>query len=142
MIVATLQRYALAIALGAAALGWAAAGVQTVRYAWHMEADAKAEGKAQKAAREKEDEWALIYQESTSVKETQLSTLRTDLAAAVADSMRLRTKQRLPKTPASCAGSSPAALAAEDANVALGFAAEFDELRANYADCKVKIEAR
>lgn len=50
--------------------------------------------------------------------------------------LRQRRPVRLVETPASCAGSSPAALSAEDGAVALRLAAEADRLRADFIACR------
>lgn len=148
MILAWLQRYALYLSLAVATVGWGAAGVQTVRLAWAQAANEKSAGEAAtrvaeatQAAREKEFQWAVILKETADVKESQLRTVAGERDAALA-SLRNRPRNRLPSaaTPA-CNGASPAAIDAEDAEVAVGFANEFDRLRVVYADCKSKLEA-
>lgn len=129
----------LAAALGVSMLGVIAVQSYTIR-GLKLEA-AQSLAKAVQDARTKEQEWAIIYQETTHAKDTELRSVAAERDRALA-SLRNRPRDRLPETPASCAGASPASLASEDAAVVIGFAAEFDELRANYADCKVKLEAR
>jgi hypothetical protein len=68
-------------------------------------------------------------------RDADIARTESDLAAARRE-LRNRAAVRLPETPAACAGASPGALAAEDAEVALGYGAEFDRLRANYALCR------
>jgi len=139
VILSLIQRYALAASLTLAAAGWAACGVQTLRLSSLKLKNAEALAEAQTKARAKEHEWGLIYKETTDAKETALRDVAGERDRAIA-SLRNRPRDRLPETPASCSGASPAALASEDAAVAIGFAVEFDTLRANYADCKVKLE--
>lgn len=57
------------------------------------------------------------------------------------DRLRNRAAKRLSETPAACAGSSPAALSTEDSAVVVGWGAEFDSLRAEYAKCKADAES-
>jgi len=139
MLTALISKYSLAASLTLAAAGWAATGIQTLRLSSLKLKNAEALAEAQTKARAKEHEWGLIYKETTDAKETELRSLASERDRAIA-SLRNRARDRLPQTPASCSGASPAALASEDAAVAIGFAVEFDTLRANYADCKVKLE--
>jgi hypothetical protein len=141
VILAFIQRYLTAGLAFLALTGFFYGGIQTYRLQALKLKNAEAFSKAQQAARDKEADWQIIYQETTHAKDTELRSVAAERDRALA-SLRNRPRDRLPETPASCAGSSPAALAAEDAAVVIGFAAEFDELRANYADCKVKLEAR
>jgi len=97
--------------------------------------------KATQEAREKEQKWSVIYKETTDAKETELRSIALERDAALR-SLRNRPRERLPQTPSSCAGASPTALASSDSEVAIGWGVEFDTLRANYADCKAKLETR
>ena len=133
------KSYSIYIALAVAALGWAAWGWQTVRLSSLKESIAVAEAKAQKDARAKEAEWSLLYKETSDVQAQTLRNIAAERDTALLG-LRNRPRERLPQTPLACAGASPAALSAEDSAVAIGWGAEFDTLRANYADCKAKIE--
>lgn len=137
---AFVRTYALAGALSLAGLGWAAAGVQTVRLSWLKEANTKAENNALKAVIAKEAEWSLLYKETSDVHAQNLRSIAAERDAAIA-SLRTRARERLPQTPASCAGASPAALSEQDAGFLIRLAAEADGLRSSYGDCKVKLEA-
>lgn len=64
-----------------------------------------------------------------------------DLLADALQRLRDRPAVRLVETPAACAGSSPAAISAEDAAVALRLAAEADRLRADYEACRGWVES-
>lgn len=88
------------------------------------------------AARQQEQNWQINTEALQEVKDEELRKVGAQRDAALA-SLRQRAQQRLPDAAqASCAGASPAALAAPDAAVALGYAAEFDALRAEYSTCR------
>jgi hypothetical protein len=135
-----IKSYALAGALIVAAGGLAWGGIQTYRIRGMELEAAQALAKATQAAREKEAEWQLIYKETNDVKESELRSVAADRDRALA-SLRNRPRERLPQTPAACAGASPAALSEQDAGVVVRLAAEADELRANYAACRAWVEA-
>ena len=85
---AFVKTYALAGALILAGLGWAAAGVQTVRLSWLKEANTKAENNALKAVIAKEAEWSLLYKETSDAKNAKLQDLGKRLDLAIADGLR------------------------------------------------------
>ena len=90
--------------------------------------------RAQTKADEIEKTWRLNTDALTEVKDEELRRISLERDRYLAG-MR-RAAARLPKTPDSCAGASPAALSAPDATVALRIASDADELRASYAQCK------
>lgn len=126
--------------LAFAAIGWAGYGFQTFHIRGMKLEAAQAEAKAQQAARAKEAEWSLLYKETTYAKENAMRTIAAERDAALL-SLRNRPRNRLPETPASCAGASPAAISESDAGVAIRLAAEADELRSNYIACLSWAEA-
>lgn len=126
-----------------AVLGMMAASYGTGRFqqyksdkAEHTEALLKATNEA----RLKEQEWQERTLEIANEKEAELRSIAAERDRAIAG-LRKRVPQRLPETPSSCAGASPAALSAEDGAVALRLAAEADELRSNYSACKAWVES-
>jgi len=97
--------------------------------------------KAEQKAREKEQEWALIYKETTDAKEASLRVIADERDRALA-SLRNRPRDRVPgPTPTACLGSSPAALSESDASVVVGLAVEADQLRTEYLACRNYVEA-
>lgn len=139
MIFDPVKSYATYLLLALAAAGWATAGLQTYRVRGLKLEKAEAIVKAVEAARAKESEWSLLYKETSDVQAQTLRNIAAERDAALLG-LRNRPRERLPQTPQSCLGASPAALSAEDSAVVIGWGAEFDTLRANYADCKAKIE--
>lgn len=84
---AWLTTNALWVVLGFAALGWAAAGVQTLRLAWHEASTAKSAAEASEAAREKE---RLANIENGKVTDELLKDNALARAAAASSAERLR----------------------------------------------------
>lgn len=136
MILDFISRYAMA-ALGVLlTVALAALGVQSYRLNSLRAETSTAVADALKRARDIEAEWDNITGAINDAKEVQLRAVTAERDRALL-SLRSRPRNRLPPAAdAACAGSSPAALNATDASVAVGFGAEFDELRANYAACK------
>lgn len=97
--------------------------------------------KATQQARDTESQWQSNVEALNAQHQTEIDRVAAERDSAVA-SLRNRPAQRLPAaSQPACAGASPAALAAPDAAVALGFAADHDKLRADYIECKGWIEA-
>jgi hypothetical protein len=122
---------ALTLLVGAYGSGWVTKG-------WQVDA---AELKAnRKAAKEFKDKARQTFrlQESRDADIIRTS----DLLADALGRLRNRPIKRLTVTPTSCAGASPAAISAEDGEVALRLAAEADRLRADYAACKAFVEMK
>lgn len=96
---------------------------------------------ATEQARAKEADWQSDVEVLNEVHQTERSRIAAAHHDAVA-SLRQRPRERLPEaaTPA-CAGASPAALAADDAEFLVRLAADADALRAEYAACRGWIEA-
>lgn len=139
MIFDTIKTYAatgLAIAL-AAALAWG--GVQTLRLSELKRQNAEALAKATQQARDKEEAWQSDAAVADGVHDEEIARINREHVAALRG-LRNRAAARLPKTPAACAGASPASLAAPDSAVALGWGAEFDSLRTEYIKCKAGAE--
>lgn len=96
---------------------------------------------AVEAAREKEANWQTDVAALVEVKDDETRRLTAALDAARRE-LRNRAPERMPAaSAAACAGASPAALSAPDADVALGLAAEADRLRADLQACRGWIEA-
>jgi hypothetical protein len=95
--------------------------------------------KSSEQARAKEQAWQLDAQ---TIEEVHSEELRRVAAQHVRDLDGVRGRSaRLPDAAQqACAGASPAALSAPDAAVLIGYAAEFDGLRADYQACKTWIE--
>lgn len=107
---------------------------------WHqhrsdLKAQAEAKFTASESARLRERAAQVNAQRIADEKEVALRQLAAQHAAALA-SLRNRPPSRLPAAASpTCDGASPASLASSDASVVVGFAVEFDQLRADYAAC-------
>jgi len=139
MILAFVQRYALAASLTLAAAGWAAAGVQTLRLSSLKLKNAEALAYEQTKARTIEQNWQQDAATADEVHDDEIARIHSEHLRDL-ERLRQRAAKRLPATPESCAGASPAALSSEDSSVVVGWGAEFDTLRADYAKCKAAVE--
>lgn len=95
--------------------------------------------KVSEAAREREKAWQSDAQTIEEVHSEELRRVSTQHARDLAG-VRSRAARLPESAQQACAGASPAALSAEDATVLVGYAAEFDQLRADYQACKQWIE--
>lgn len=140
---------ALVLALLLSGTHWKAykMGEQGVQAEWTAEKLAKsnAQIEAEQAARAKEQGLQSVADKLRDTQNAQIRTLAIDLDRARAD-IRLQHRASRPADyvppPASAgAGCSPGAIFAEDADVALGLAAEADELRIAYQRCEAQYGA-
>lgn len=128
---------ALLVAAFLAGLALGGGGIWKVQ-AWRFDSQLLQQ---QKKAEAREDQWQQDAVTADEVRDEEVNRIH---AEHVRDLERLRNRpaKRLPETPASCAGASPAALSAPDSEVARGWGTEFDNLRAEYAKCKAALEMR
>lgn len=103
---------------------------------------AKAEADAVVKARETERDWQTNVDALTEVHQDEVTRIAAARDAALLGLRNsTRAASRMPAASgASCAGASPASLATSDASVVVGYAAEFDQLRADYATCRAYVE--
>lgn len=105
------------------------------QYRSNLKAQAEAKFTASESARLRERAAQVSVQRIQDEKDATYRQVSADLHRAL-ERLRDRTPSRLPAAASpACNGASPASLAAEDASVAIGFAVEFDQLRADYAAC-------
>lgn len=96
--------------------------------------------KSTQHAREVEADWQVNTQAQQELHDEELRRIAAQHVRDLAG-LRNRSPERMPAAAAvACNGASPASIAAPDAAVALGFAAEFDELRSDYAACRGWVE--
>lgn len=137
---AWLIQWGLILALAAAGVGWAAAGIQTVRLA-HLQAKVATDlAAATQKAREREQDWGRIVQEIDDAKQTDLRAVAAQRDAAL---QQLRNRpQRLPEAArAACQGGTGAELSGPDAEFLVGLAARADSLRAELSACYQREDA-
>lgn len=140
---------ALVLALLLAGTHWKSykMGEQGVQSEWTTEklAQSRAQIAAEKAARAKEQGLQASAEKLRDTQNAQIRTLAIDLDRARA-AIRLqhrasRPADYVPPPTSAGAGCSPGAIFAEDADVALGLAAEADELRIAYRRCEAQYNA-
>lgn len=88
----------------------------------------------QTQAKERESQWQQDANTADEVHDEEIKRIHSEHLRDL-ERLRNRAAKRLPETPASCAGASPAALSAPDSAVVVGWGAEFDSLRAEYIKC-------
>ena len=93
--------------------------------------------KATQEARAKEQEWGVIYKETTDAKETELRAVAVERDSAL---LRLRQRpQRLPEVArAACAGTTGRELSERDAEAFTRLAARADTIRAELGACQAR----
>lgn len=129
----------IAASTGIAMLG--TIGVQAYQIRGLKLEAAQSLAKATQAARTKEQEWAIIYQETTNAKETELRSVAAERDRALAG-LRNRPRERLPSAAlASCAGSTGRELSERDAAAFIGLAARADTIRAELDACQKREQA-
>lgn len=129
--------YAILVAL--ALLAGSYGGGRWQQWRSDDKAQAAAILKSTQDARTKESNWQSDAATADEVHDEELSRIHAQHLRDL-ERLRNRTAERLPATPASCAGASPAALSAKDSAVAVGWGAEFDSLRSEYSKCKSAVE--
>ena len=101
----------------------------------HIKLDDAAELKRVRAEAIRQEAQARTTHALMETRDAEIRAVNDRLADAL-ERLRNRPALRLAETPASCAGSSPAALSAADAGVAVRLAAEAEQLRADYSTCR------
>lgn len=96
--------------------------------------------KATQEARQKEQDWQLIYKETTDAKESELRAVATERDRALA-SLRNRPKRLPEAATAACNGGTGAQLSQDDAGFLIRFATERDEQAAQLRACQGWIKA-